>query len=234
MSKQERYLELVRSRKACRACKALINPSVCEDGAFDSDHLGPWSRWQGNLDAQVLVIGQDWGGTDYFIRHRGFDTPVNPTNRHLRQLLESIGIAIPPPSDTDTVGDIFLTNAILCLKKGGLTGPVRTEWFKNCGKRYLQPLIDLIAPQVVVTLGRRALDSVLRLYDMPKPKRLRDAVENEEGIELGGDALLFPMYHCGQIVWNTHRKEVQQLKDWTRVSPILRKDDAECQPTSSV
>jgi len=224
MSKQDRYPELVQSRKACRACEELVNPSVCEGGAFDSDHLGPWSRWQGNLDAKLLVVGQDWGGTEYFIRHRGFDTPRNPTNRHLRQLLESIGIAVPPPSDTETVGEIFLTNAILCLKRGGLGAPVRTEWFKNCGKRYLQPLIDLIAPQVVITLGRRALDSVLSLYGMPKPKRLRDAVESRDGVELPGGTLLLPMYHCGQMVWITHRRPNQQLKDWARVRDML--DDA--------
>jgi len=128
---------------------------------------------------------------------------------------------LPPLSDTDTVGEIFLTNAILCLKKGGLTGPVRTEWFDNCSKRYLQPLIDLIGPKIVVTLGVRALNSVLSLYDTSKPKCLRDVVDNEDGIQLGGDALLFPMYHCGQIVWITHRKEEQQLKDWARVRHIL-------------
>ena len=221
MSKQKRYLELVESRKACRACKELKNPSVCAGGVFDSDHIGPWSRWQANLDARLLVIGQDWGDTRYFVDHQGFDTPENPTNRHLKELLESIGIAIQAPSHTDTVGEIFLTNAILCLKKGGLQARVETEWFENCGKRYLRPLIDLIASEIVITLGLRTLAIVLSLYDMPKPKRLQDAVENRDGIELPGGILLFPMYHCGQRVLNTHRPFHQQLEDWARVGHIL-------------
>ena len=221
MSKQERYLELVNSRKACRACKELVKPSVCAEGAFDSNHLGPWSRWQGNLDAKLLVVGQDWGDVDYFIDHRGFDDPQNPTNRHLKELLESIGVAVPALSHTDTVGEIFLTNAILCLKKGGLAAPVRTEWFGNCGRRYLQPLIDLVSPQIVITLGLRALNSVLSLYGMAKPKRLRDAVENGDSIGLPGGILLFPMYHCGQLVWIGQRPRDQQLQDWARVKRVL-------------
>ena len=121
----------------------------------------------------------------------------------------------------DTVGKIFLTNAILCLKKGGLAAPVRSEWFGNCGRRCLQPLIDLIGPQIVITLGLRALNSVLYLYGMPKPKRLRDVVENGDSIRPPGGILLFPMYHCGQRVWITHRPRDQQLQDWARVKRVL-------------
>jgi len=221
MSKQKRYLELVEGRKACRACEGLLNPSVYEGGRYDSNHIGPWSRWQANLNARLLVIGQDWGDKRYFVDHRGFDGLENPTNRHLKALLESVGVAIQPPPNTESVGEIFLTNAILCLKRGGLQAPVRTEWFENCGKKYLQPLIDLVDPEIVITLGLRALTTVLNLYGIPRPKCLRDAVENRDDIELPGGTLLFPMYHCGQRVLNTHRSFTQQMEDWARVRHLL-------------
>ena len=63
-SKRARYGALVGARKTCRACADPANPSVCEGGAFDCEAIGAWSRWQGNADAQVMVVGQDWGDVD--------------------------------------------------------------------------------------------------------------------------------------------------------------------------
>jgi DNA polymerase len=28
-------------------------------------HIGPWTQWQGNLNAELMIVGQDWGGTEY-------------------------------------------------------------------------------------------------------------------------------------------------------------------------
>jgi len=55
------YRVLVEERKTCRVCEGLINPSDCAGGVYDSEHIGPWSRWQGNLDSELMVVGQDWG-----------------------------------------------------------------------------------------------------------------------------------------------------------------------------
>src|SRR5713101_1760328 len=101
--KAERYAALVRDRKACRLCSPqLTNPSAFEEGRYDSGHIGPWSRWQGNLNAPLLVVGQDWGDTRYFKRVRGWEKPGNPTNVTLVKLLASIGISVPPPAASPT------------------------------------------------------------------------------------------------------------------------------------
>lgn len=67
------YAQLVSLRKACRACTDLTNPSELDGGALDSDYIGPWSRWQGNLSANLMIVGQDWGDTRYFRQVRGLD-----------------------------------------------------------------------------------------------------------------------------------------------------------------
>jgi hypothetical protein len=58
----------------------LINPATCKGGIHDSDHIGPWSLWQGNLNGEIVIIGQDWGDARYFIANAGRDAPKNPTN----------------------------------------------------------------------------------------------------------------------------------------------------------
>jgi hypothetical protein len=78
------YEQLVARRKHCHACKGMINPSEVDGGRFDSGQIGPWSRWQGNLSADLMVVGQDWGDEGYFRQGEGWDRATNPTNRTLR------------------------------------------------------------------------------------------------------------------------------------------------------
>lgn len=118
MDRVAAYRALVKARKECGACSPdLKNPAEIEAGAFDSDHIGPWSRWQGNLNATLLVIGQDWADKEAFLGCKGLDDARNPTNKVLIRLLASVGIKIDPDNDGGR-GSVFLTNAILCLKEG--------------------------------------------------------------------------------------------------------------------
>src|SRR5438046_137572 len=155
-SKQAEYATLVAGRKTCHACSGLVNPSDYAAGRHDSPEIGPWTRWQGNLDANLMIVGQDWGDTAYFDRNGGLDVSANRTNRTLCSLLRSIGIEIDQIDQRAKVtgrGQIFLTNAILCLKTVGMQGTVASQWFLNCGARFLRPQIEVVGPKVVVCLG---------------------------------------------------------------------------------
>jgi hypothetical protein len=61
-----RYATLVRARKECHACAGLINPATCDGGIYDSDHIGPLEPATANLDADLVIVGQDWGDMRYF------------------------------------------------------------------------------------------------------------------------------------------------------------------------
>lgn len=221
IEKSEAYNALVKSRKACRLCQDLKNPSDCDGGIFDSDHIGPWSIWEGNLDTQLMIIGQDWGGTQDYQKYKGRDPDHNSSNKTILHLLYSIGIEIPPPSmSNSTQSIVFLTNAILCLKKGKLGAPVKREWFENCGPHYLKPLIEIVKPKVVVSLGRYAYQSLCTLYGLPK-MRFRDVVDQKDAFLLSDKMLYFAMYHCSPRVLLTHRKFEQQKADWQRVKKAL-------------
>lgn len=221
-ARSEDYAALVRARQACRTCQGLINPAECGGGIHDSDQIGPWTLGQGNLRAELLVVGQDWGDTRYFTKNSGRESPRNPTNETLVKLLRSIGIEIAGPSPDDAGGGtVFFTNAVLCLKDGGLQAKVKPDWFKNCGARFLRRTIDLVAPKVVVALGDQAFKAIATAYELPRIK-FREAVERSVGFNLAENVSCFPMYHCGARILNTHRPMAQQLKDWERVERALR------------
>jgi len=219
-SKGTRYDALVKARKACRACSDLTNPSVCKGGAFDSDAIGAWSRWQGNLGAELMVVGQDWGDVDWFVRAEGRPTNTSTTNRTLVKLLGSVGFNIKLPGETPGEGILFFTNAVLCFKKGGAQASVKTEWFRNCGTHFLRPLIDLVRPKVVVCLGERAYRAVLTAYGI-RPCKFSDAVKSEEPVPLPGGLSVLPVYHCGAGTQNRNRNRDAQLEDWKRVGKLF-------------
>src|SRR4051794_31658052 len=96
LSKEEAYARLVAQRKACLACPGLTNPSAFGD-ALDSDRIGPYTRWQGNLDAELVVVGQDFADVDTFRDIGGWPGEKVRTNLDLVELLKEAGIQIAPP-----------------------------------------------------------------------------------------------------------------------------------------
>jgi DNA polymerase len=113
-----------------------------------------------------------------------------------------------------------LTNAILCLKEEDLGAPVKREWFNNCGHHYLKPLIEIISPKVVVSLGKYAYEAICQLFNLPI-KSFRDAVDQRVGIPLSKDVVFLPVYHCSPRVLHTHRGLAQQKSDWQRIKWAL-------------
>lgn len=214
------YQELVSRRKLCKRCSGLINPSFVENGIFDSNQIGPWSLWQGNLTTKILVVGQDWGDVKYLIEHKGRDRDNNPTNQNLIKLLASIGIKIEGPDSRIENDLLFFTNAILCLKQGGLSASVKEEWFVNCGELFLKPLIEIIRPKIIIGLGKRAYDIIMRLYRLRKDN-FKKAVEENKPIQITKDIFFFAAYHCGVRGININRAFSKQLEDWGRIKNYL-------------
>jgi uracil-DNA glycosylase len=226
--KKVRYHGLVEARKACRACTSLTNPStsltnpsVCEDGKYDCDAIGSWSAWQGNLDAPLMLVGQDWGDVQWFVREEGRSTDTSRTNKTLLRLLASIGFELKLPSETPGDGVLFFTNAVLCLKDGGAQASVPTEWFRNCGTRFLRPTIELVQPKIVVCLGERAYRAVLGAWEI-KARKFSDAVTLKEPVALSPlGPWVFPVYHCGARTQIMNRNLEAQLEDWKRIGEFL-------------
>ena len=215
------YQKLVARRKACRACESLglTNPSTCAGGQFDTDHIGPWAAWYGNLVADIIIIGQDWGGCEYFVDKKGLDEDDNSTNTNLQILLASVGYEIALPTEQPKPAKLFFTNAVLCLKPGRLTGSVKAECFRNCGVEFLKPQIELVRPKAVVTLGLLAYKAVMRAYGRRPQTSMRDAVRTTEVL---GPSTLVPVYHCGYL-GTLSRSLEEQKRDWQRVEALFRR-----------
>ena len=224
ITKQKQYMPLVSDRKACRQCAncGLTNPSVVDKGKFDGNEIGPWTRWNGDLNAQLLVVGQDWGSKATFIKQVGLDRADSDTNEMLVYLLASVGIDVKSAPNPRTNSGVFQTNAALCLKEGNDSSPVKDQWFKNCGQAFLRRQIDLVQPRVVVALGKKAYQGICNAYGMEPVSKFSNAI----GLTLpmkGTDGIrMIPVSHCSPMACNMNRSRSRQFQDWQLVKAALQ------------
>lgn len=225
------YAALVERRKNCHLCIGLCNPYDIERYRHLDTEIGPWSQWQGNLDATLMIVGQDWGSVKFLeskFLGGGAEDRSNPTNKRLVQLLANENIDI----DWKWRGRnsrLFFTNAVLCLRSGAsnMQGKPNKDWFKNCvSENFLREQIKIVNPKVVVGLGRLAFDSILRSFGLqsafPSSITLSEIVQDKSGVKLGTTrARAFAVYHCGAAGWNINRTEQQHYHDWKRIRKVL-------------
>lgn len=166
VDKRVRYHQLVEQRKHCARCPSLTNASAIDGGRMDSDRIGPFSRWQGNLDATLMVVAQDFADIEGFRKHGGWPGERVRTNTTLAAVLTRAGIPINPPRFGTADDRLFFTNTVLCMKRGGMRAPIPESCATECGRRFLRPTIELVAPRVVATLGGRAMRAVCRAFDV--------------------------------------------------------------------
>ncbi|BBK77768.1 uracil-DNA glycosylase family protein [Clostridium butyricum] len=230
------YNELVKKRKQFNfedlpAVKnngkeiTLKNPQNIEGGQYDEENeLNPWSRWQGDLNAEILVIGQDWGGEECYREQQGIDSDEDVTNENLIELFKSIGITVRKPSEQYSKKieqNLFFTNCILGIKEGSKTCAV-DRWIEINAKEFLKPLIqEVLNPKIIITLGLPAFKSVNEIFKITEEKNYKlnmKSVLTKEYPYIQNDIKIFSFYHCGRLGVNNRSLE-KQIDDWS----ILKK-----------
>lgn len=211
------YQRLVADRRKCHRCAPhLRNPSAIDDGAHDVDEVGHWSALIGERPADLLVVGRDWGDVGYLRANGGRDAPANRTNVALRRLLGLAGFGPRPGHRAGPRGAVFLTNAVLCIKSGGMSAPVAASCFRNC-RPFLARTIAEVDPEFIVGLGRDAYDSLVELYAVRAPA-FREAVEEGAATDLGG-RWLFASVHPSHA--HINRPGTTLDEDWLRIGRTI-------------
>jgi uracil-DNA glycosylase family 4 len=223
--KQREYQVLVEKRKACSLCKGqLENASRIEGGVHDSDRVGPYSRWQGNLDASVVVVAQDFSDVAGFCKYRGWAGSDVQTNKYLVELLGCADFAVALPEYGKPDDKLFFTNAVLCMKsgqQGGRQQSVSVSCFNNCSS-FLKTTIEIIAPRLVITLGEQALRATTHAFGIRKAEPLSRCVGHP--VALASGIQLVPVYHPSPTVVNTHRCIERMRADWRGIGQLLKQN----------
>lgn len=220
MEKAERYRRLVAERRSCDDCApALTNPARVDGAVHDSERIGGYMRWQGNLDAPLVVVAQDFADVRSFRACGGWPDPRLRTNRRLVRFLRVAGFDVALPRQGAPEDTVFFTNAVLCLKQGGISAPVPRRCFERCATRFLRRTLDLVRPRAVAALGSSAVNATLHAYGLPPEPRLRPLLGEGRTFDLVPGMRLFPMPHPSREATALHEMLWAALGSWLRDEP---------------
>ncbi len=186
-NKLKNFIELSNEAQSCLICEQM------------QDKIAVLSESNGNTSAKVMFIAEAPG-------RQGADRTRKPfsgdkSGENFQKFLDSIGLERE---------DVFITNSVLCSPRkpsGANRKPTKKE-IGNCSN-FLEKTINLIQPEIIVTLGSVALEA-LKLLEYHQFSLKTDAGK----ILRWKEHTLVPLYHPSPQVLASHRREDQQLEDY--------------------
>ena len=181
---------LEKKAASCRLCPAL------------ADQPAILSPANGNLNAEIVFVAEAPGRLG--AGRTGIPFHGDKSGENFETLLAHIGLSR---------ADVFITNAALCnpLENGSNRRP-KTSEIKNCSP-FLRATLEIIHPQIVVTLGSVGLQALNLLLGT------RYQLNKEVAKKLSAPEFsLLPLYHPSPRVTNWMRPLAQQKKDFKKIT----------------
>lgn len=182
-------------------------------GATDSPlyHQRIENRWfpvlgEGYADANIMFIGEAPGKTEAE-QGRPF---IGPSGEVLAEMLRTINLKRE---------DVFVTNVLLDYP-GAKREPSAEELAFYTP--YLDRIIDIIQPAVIATLGRFAMDYMLKKLDLPE-KRGKISQLHGKLIKTRlhyGEIHVVPLYHPAVVLYKASDKEILR-KDFEKLKLFI-------------
>lgn len=222
--KQKKLEKLFEELGNCNQClsfpnsnKSLIN--IYQNLDFSVNIPSIWTDWFHRMDSSIMIIGQDWGP---YQEMKTLHDKLNYDKSNWKDLIESeksntkklLAYYIEQSSQgTYTLDDLFVTNVILCARKGNSYRGDNIDLKKstlNCSK-YLLRQIEIVKPKVIVTLGYYPLLLLASIFGFPISKTLKETIQCYPEIKVY-DFVIIPVYHpVAQI------KKEEQLKQYQKI-----------------
>jgi DNA polymerase len=180
--------ELVRQIHDCRKCALSEKRTNAVPG-------------EGSLTADIMFIGEGPG----FNEDRDGRPFVGRSGRFLDEMLAGIGLRRQ---------DVYITNVVKCRPPGN-RDPLPSE-IEACNP-YLDAQIEMIAPTVVVMLGKYSFN---RFFPGESIGRARGKPRNWNGV------IAYPMYHPAAALHNPGLRPIIE-EDFRNLLKQLEKREAE-------
>ncbi len=218
--KTEALLQLARLRQSARL-DGYASIGDFHDGIFECDHVSPWTKSGCNVDAEIMIVGQDWSSSDALGRDPpdlhsaalGF-SPKFPTNSNLDDLLERhFGL---------NRAECYLTNLFPFIKPGNASTGIPLKDLVVSAQRFTLSEVQIVSPQLVICLGRRTFLALMRAVGLKGSPKMDQAVNSPFEF---ANAMIHCVAHTGALGMN-NRGRGQVEKDWQQLAasmPINRR-----------
>lgn len=189
------------------------------DGFYESDHVSPYTRSAGNVDADVFLMLQDWSSrawllghpNDIEVRRLGY-SPQLLTNKNLIGLLEThLGLSL---------AKTYATNLFPFIKEGGLTSHVQESQLLKAANMFALPQVRIVSPKLVVCLGQATGNAIRRACGQRPVRDLADAIASPFDYE---GSRYWTQAHPGYFGQLNRNKAApnQVAEDWARMADWL-------------
>src|SRR5438477_8132572 len=200
MDKHAELLKLAKLRQATRweGYKCIGD---YPNGIYECDFVSPYTKTAGNVDAEILVMLQDWSSDeslrdliDYELATLGH-TPHLPTNRNLTRLLNAtFGL---------TLRDIYGTNLFPFIKLGGMSKSIPRSDLVRAAREFALPQIRIVNPKLVVCLGLNTFNALRQACDLGPCLRIGLAIDSPFNID---SIRVWCQAHTGALGQNNRNK----------------------------
>lgn len=157
---------------------------------------------EGNIDSKIMIVAQAPGESEDK-EGRMF---IGPSGKVLDELFGQAGIRR---------GDIYMTNLIKC-KLPKYRKPKRDE-IESCSP-YLDREIEIIQPDIIVTLGHFASSYILEKYFIEKPQDFKQVYGRAFYTKSG--KVILPLRHPAALLYNPELKDVM-VEDYRKISTVM-------------
>lgn len=214
VTKQEHLALLVEARKEPFKQYRRLG----DYAGFECDFVSPYSKGAHNLDADVMILLQDWSSDEALSRSKGPSEhgrdPGLPTNRNLDNLLGAVlGLQL---------SDTYATNLFPYIKPGGLSSRIPFEDLVYAAKKFALPQVRIVAPKLVVCLGKNTFNAIRVAADEPRCRDMSEAIDSPFEADLGSGrrAAVWAQAHPGVLGQNNRNRSHpgRTLEDWQRMS----------------
>lgn len=210
--KNEALVHLARQRQSSRL-DGYAAVGDFHGGIYECDHVSPWTKSGCNVDAAIMIVGQDWSSSDALggetpnlhSAEFGF-SPKFPTNANLDGLLERhFGLKR---------SECYLTNLFPYIKQGQASANIPLKDLVACAKRFTLTEIEIVAPSMVICLGRITFIALMRAVGIKGSPKMDEAVGSPFQ---RASATIYCVAHTGSFGMNNRGRE-QVEADWRGIA----------------
>lgn len=174
----------------------IITDNICPDLAQQATNL---VMGDGNIDAEIVLIGEAPGKNE-----DATGLPfVGAAGKFLNEMLASAGMER---------SDVYITN-IVKYRPPNNRDPLPSE--KEAFWPYLVRQLDVIQPQIVVTLGRHSME-----YFIPD-RKISEIHGQPKRVKFGdGKLIIVPLYHPAAALYNGGMRTTL-IEDFIKLPKII-------------
>ena len=194
-------------------------------GIFECDWVTPYSISSHNVDADVMIVLQDWCSEEYLLdlaeekkrelSKLGHDT-VLPTNKNLKRFLKE--------HFKSELRDVYLTNLFPFVKPGEMKADIPSQLLRNSAAEFTIQEIKIVQPMLVVCCGIKVFNALAGAADKNKVKNLNEAATTSFYID---GSHVQAVCHPGALgLANRNKGGIDRNKtDWQNL-PLIRRVDS--------